>query len=329
MKAVVFDELGSFADNLATLRLTDVPIPKLGDNDVLVRMVAASINPGDFLFIQGLYPEPKKPTFPGQIAGNHGAGIIAGVGKNVEMKEGTFVHFNYFNTWAEYTVLPAEWVIPLPEDYPIEKASQFSNIVTAWDLLEQSKVQAGGWLAVTAGNSTLATLVSQLAAQRGVKVVSIVRNKYDHLDLRALGAVQVLELSSLTTGVAEKLLEMTVGNGLNGAIDCVGGPLAGELVQSLALGGQLVIYGGFSESKFELHNFDLLMKAAAISSYAYRYFFVPPKAEHMKLMAKIAEASRGPELKIQVGGFHPLEDFQTAVFKSLHDTDQGKRFIKM
>lgn len=329
MKAVVFDEIGSFADDLATLRLTDVPIPEIGYDDVLVKMAAASINPGDFLFIRGLYPEPKKPVFPGQIAGNHGAGIIAKVGKNVDMKVGTFVHFNYFNTWAEFAALPAEWVIPLPEDYPIEKASQFSNIVTAWDLLEQSKVQAGGWLAVSAGNSTLATLVSQLAIQRGIKVTSIVRKKYDHLDLHTLGVDQVLELSSLSTGITERLMEITEGSGLNGAIDCVGGPLASDLIQSLALEGHLVIYGGFSESKFELHNFDLLMKAAAISSYAYRYFFVPPKTEHMDLMAKIAEASKGPELKIQVGGFHPLEDFRTAVSESLLHADQGKRFIKM
>ena len=80
MKAIVFDEIGSPRD---VLYLDDVPPPPIGDGEVLVRMVSASVNPGDFLFIQNLYPEPKKPHFPRQIAGNHGAGIIELVGTNV------------------------------------------------------------------------------------------------------------------------------------------------------------------------------------------------------------------------------------------------------
>ena len=74
MKAVVFDKIGSPLD---VLRLAPVPIPEIADNEVLVKMISASINPGDFLFIQNLYPEPKKPHFPEQIAGNAGAGVIA------------------------------------------------------------------------------------------------------------------------------------------------------------------------------------------------------------------------------------------------------------
>jgi hypothetical protein len=65
MKAIVFNAIGS---PLEVLQLSDVPVPEIGDDEVLVRMVVASVNPGDFLFIQNLYPEPKKPVFPQQIA---------------------------------------------------------------------------------------------------------------------------------------------------------------------------------------------------------------------------------------------------------------------
>jgi NADPH:quinone reductase len=119
MKAIVFDQIGAPLD---VLHLADVPIPEIGDNEVLVQMIAASINPGDFLFIQNLYPDPKKPHFPQQIAGNHGAGIIAKVGKEVSLKPGTFVAFSYYNTWAEYAVLPAEWLIPLTLQLPDRKS---------------------------------------------------------------------------------------------------------------------------------------------------------------------------------------------------------------
>lgn len=63
MKAIVFDAIGSPRD---VLYLGDLPMPRIGDGEVLVKMVSASVNPGDFLFIQNLYPEPKKPHFPGR-----------------------------------------------------------------------------------------------------------------------------------------------------------------------------------------------------------------------------------------------------------------------
>jgi NADPH:quinone reductase-like Zn-dependent oxidoreductase len=90
MKAVVFDEIGSPLD---VLKLARVPIREIGDNEVLVKMVSASINPGDFLFIQNLYPEPKKPHFPEQIAGNAGAGVITKVGNKVSLKHGTLTFY--------------------------------------------------------------------------------------------------------------------------------------------------------------------------------------------------------------------------------------------
>ncbi|MER9264802.1 alcohol dehydrogenase catalytic domain-containing protein [Mesorhizobium sp. M0410] len=88
MKAIVFDAIGSPRD---VLYMDDLPIPRIGDGEVLVRMVSASINPGDFLFIQDLYPEPKKPHFPRQVAGNHGAGIVEAVGADVLLEPGTLV----------------------------------------------------------------------------------------------------------------------------------------------------------------------------------------------------------------------------------------------
>ena len=87
------------------------------------------------------------------VAGNHGAGVVAKVGKEVSLKPGTFVAFSYYNTWPEYAAVPAEWLIPLPSNYPIEKAGQLVNPITAWDLLNQSGVQPGEWLVVTAGHS--------------------------------------------------------------------------------------------------------------------------------------------------------------------------------
>ena len=92
MKAIVFDRIGP---PLEVLTLREVPPPRIGADEVLLRMIAAPISPGDFLFVENLYPEPKKPKLPGQIAGNHGAGIIEEVGRNVRLQPGAYCAFSY------------------------------------------------------------------------------------------------------------------------------------------------------------------------------------------------------------------------------------------
>ncbi|WP_083964258.1 quinone oxidoreductase family protein [Shimazuella kribbensis] len=327
MKAIYFNEFGSPVDDFDALQLGEVPLPEIKENEVLVKMVAASINPGDFLFIQNLYPEPKKPVFPQQIGGNYGAGIVTKVGSKVSFKPGTFVTFGYYNTWAEYAAVPAEWLIPLPSDYPIEKAAQFFNLITAWDLLEQSKVQSGQWLALTAGNSSVATMVSQLAKLRGVHVISIVRKTHDHLDLQTLGVSHVIDLSQLSGNIKEPIMEITQNKGLHGLIDAVGGPLSSDLIQSLSFGGQVVIYGNYSSEKFEFHNYDILMNNIGINAYLYQYFLTPPKPEDRKVLQKIIDVTGKAEFQVSIGGMHRLEDFKNAVHGSLHFPEQGKRFF--
>jgi NADPH:quinone reductase len=322
MKAIVFDKIGSPAE---VLRLAELPVPEIRDNEVLVRMLSASINPGDFLFIQNLYPEPKKPKFPAQIAGNHGSGIVTKVGKDVALKPGTFVGFSYYNTWTEFVAVPAKWLIPLPAEYPIEKAGQLVNPITAWDLLAESGVQPGQWLAVTGGHSTCATMVLQFAKYKKINVISIVRRM--RTDLKALGASAVIELSN--RGIGEQIMEITGNQGVNGVIDCVGGPSAGELIRSLAVGGQFVIYGGFSAEKFELHNFDILMKGSGIKSHIYRYFFTPPKEADREVLSEVIEIFGRPEFKIPIGGVHDLGEFKVAVDETLNRPERGKHFFRM
>jgi hypothetical protein len=99
-------------------------------------------------FIENLHPEPKKPKFAAQI-------------------------------------IPAEWLMPLPAGFPPEKSGQFFNLITAWDLLGTTRVNADDWLAATAGNSTVCVMLLQFAKARGINVVSIVRERRG--DLGELG----------------------------------------------------------------------------------------------------------------------------------------------
>jgi NADPH:quinone reductase len=322
MKAITFDRIGAPAE---VLQLSELPVPAIRDNEVLVRMVAASINPGDFLFIGDLYPPPKKPVFPGQIAGNHGAGIIEMAGKFVSIKPGSFVAFSYYATWAEYAVIPAEWLIELPLDYPIELASQFVNLITAWDLLHQSGVKAGDWLALTAGNSTVSNMAIRFARQMDVNIIAIV----GHAKKTSEPDVSVIGLSTLQGNIRTPIMELTDNAGVNAIIDNVGGPVTGDLIRSSAFGGRLIINGGMSAEKFELHNFDVLMNGMEIKSHVYRYFFTPPKREDVIILGEIIENSSRPDFQTTTGGLHALEDFKNAIDESVRHPEEGKRIFRM
>lgn len=321
MKAIVFDHIGAPAD---VLYLTDISLPEIKDDEVLVRMVASSIIPGDFLFIQNMYPEPKKPVFPQQIGGNHGSGIIEKTGKDVRIPVGTFVFFTYYNSWAEYAIIPEKWLIELPQAYPALKASQMVNLITAWDLLELTGVKKDGWLVLTAGYSSISLLVAQFANTLGIKIISIVRKLKTGDSHDTLHADAVIDLSVSQQTLRSELLQLTANKGVNGVVDNVGGKVLEELIRTTAFGSKVIINGNMSIDKFELHNNDILFNGIEIKPYIYRYLLVPPKPEDKAFLEHIIRITSSRDFHVKIAVTHQLKDYELAVSASLYDAGNGK-----
>jgi len=322
MKAIVLNRIGHPLD---VLEMADIPEPEVKEGTVLVRMVSSSINPGDFLFTQNLYPAPKRPVFPQQVAGNHGAGIVIKTGKGVVIPAGSFVAFSYADTWAEQAVIPAEWLIPLPADYPVEKAAQLVNLITGWDLVEASGAKAGDWLAITAAHSAVSVIAAQFAHRKGINTILITRKKSSGIDLGKTNAAAILDLSSGNI-IKEQLQQLTAGKGLKAVIDNVGGPVTGELIRSMAFGSRLVINGGMSRERYDVHNLDILLSGLVISSYVYRYFFAPPPPSDNAWLQELVQVTAGDDFYIPFGGFNTLDDFKEAIAGS-EKPGTGKRIF--
>ena len=316
MQAIVFDKVG-LPTEVLELREVKKPTPAAGQ--VLVKMLNAPINQGDFLFIQSLYPEPKKPSLPGQVAGNYGTGIVVEKGRGTSIPEGTQVAILYYNTWAEYAVIPEEWVIPLPAGFSPEKAAQLMPLITAWDLVEGSKAKAGEWIAVTAANSANALMIMQLAARKGIRVIAVVR-KLPSLNLREFGAEVVIDLSVDSDNVPSHLAEVTAGKGISAVIDAVGGPLLTDLVRNTSFGGKVIIYGSLSEQRFQLHNAEIYLNGLTIESYIYRHFFTPPAPEERSTLEKIIAIAGEPSFIAPVSGRYRFDEYKTAVRNSFSST---------
>lgn len=321
MKAIVFDTIGNPSD---VLYLTDIKLPAVGDHDVLVAMSASPIIPGDFLFIQNMYPEPKKPVLPQQISGNHGCGIVVKTGKNATIQPGTFVFFTYYNSWAEFAVVPEEWLIPLPGDYPVMKASQFVNLITALDLVKASAVKKDGWLVLTAGYSTVSLLAAQFARGLGIKVISIVRKLKSGDGPENLHADAVVDLSK-EASLRGTLFDLTNQNGINGVIDNVGGKTMEDIIQATAFGSTIVINGNMSPDKFELHNNHILFNGLSIRPYIYRYLLSPPTPEDQPFLDEVIRLSAREGFEVKIANVQKIEDYLEAVSRTLTNAGEGKQ----
>jgi hypothetical protein len=66
-----------------------------------------------------------------------------------------------------------------------------------------------------------------------------------------------------------------------------------------------------SADRFELHNFDVLLRGIEIGSHVYRYVFTPPRQAAMEELRQIAEASASSEFKVPVGGINRLDELGT------------------
>lgn len=321
MKALVQDRIGSPLD---VVELRDVPRPRAGPGQSLVRMVAAGIHPGDFFFTQGLYPEAKRPQLPGQVVGNHGVGRVVSGG---DLAPGTLVAFSAGRVWAEYAAVDTAALIPLPDDYPVERAAQLMPAITARDLLTVSEVQAGQWLAVTAGHSLVSGLLIQMARRRGVRVLAVVRRRVAGRDLEALGAEAVIALSGLEVPLAEAVRAATGGAGLNGVADAVGGEVLTQLLEALAFRGRAVIVGAYDLQPFKASALKVLMDLQEIHSYVYRYFFEPPAAGDADYLKSVLDELADPATVVPIAGRHRLEDFREALEETAARPETGKRVL--
>ncbi|APR80769.1 Hypothetical protein A7982_06116 [Minicystis rosea] len=87
------------------------------------------------------------------------------------------------------------------------------------------------------------------------------------------------------------------------------------------------MYGGYSPEPMSIHAFDLLMRAASIESYAYRYFFEPPSREDASFIQEVLAASA--QIETRIAGRHALDDWRAAVEATLHAPERGKRLLRM
>lgn len=324
MKALIFNQTGDPKEVLSLSEL-ERPIPK--EHEVLIKVLASPINPSDSFFIQGTYR--FKPEFP-QVAGLEGAGMIEALGDNVHLPVGALVSFTSRGrgVWAEYIIAREEDIIILPNDFPVEKAAQFYlNPFTAWGLLDESTVKERGWLLLTAANSTVSKIVIQLARIRNSRIVAVVRDLQQSQELKAQGATEVLKQDD---ELIDKINEITSGKGSDAALDAVGGTAGTNVLQSMAAGGKVIIYGLLSKEPVQFHNSLIIYKNLHIKGFGIRgYLQSQTKLQRTEMINTLTEIMAKPSFQLPIEKSFPLEQFKEAFSAEAQRGRKGKIIFKI
>lgn len=222
-----------------------------GENEILVKMYAASCNPSDIAFIQGSYNIVKSlPAVPGF----EGTGLVVEAGKNaihlIGKKVSAFVQNDSDGTWAEYFIVNVEDLILLKDEMDIEQAACFTvNPFTAYGLVDIALQRESKTIIQNAAGGQVAEFVRKISEEHNIEVINIVRKKETANQLKVQGVKYVLNEND--DDFENQLNSLALSLEANVAFDAVGGKLGGTIFNALIPDSEMVIYGGLSGKPLE------------------------------------------------------------------------------
>jgi len=290
------------------LRLEEIPRPRPGPGEVLVRIAASPINPSDLAMLAGEYglgwPYPLVPGLEGS-----GQVVAAGSGLFGRFLMGRKVALaaDKQGLWAEYAAVKAGRVIPLPQDLPLGAAAgSFVNPLTAIALVSEVR-RARQWSAIsTAAGGALGAMIRRRAKEQGVKIINIVRRDEQVAALQDEGARFVL--NETAPDFDAKLAALCKDLRCRMAFDAVGGQTTFRLGQALRDGGQILVYGGLSGQPATIHPGGMIFKGLTVRGFWLSRWLAGKSAPKMLLMAReVTKGLQGGFAETKVARVVPLD----------------------
>lgn len=251
MRAIVAERPGLLSQVLSVL---DVDEPSaLDEGEVVVSMLASTVNPSDAVTISGAYG--SRTAFP-FVPGFEGVGVIerAGVGVPDTAIGQRVLPIGSPGNWQQRRRTDYSWCVPVPDDLSDEVACfAYINPLTAHLMVERFCTDRVHNVAITAATSTIASHLAELLNQRGIAPIGLVRGTPGRTVADSARWRAVVDISDATW---PQLLRAESGGGVDLFLDSVGGPQGLEFVRQLTPGGTLVHYGLLSGEPLPAGCFD-------------------------------------------------------------------------
>jgi len=238
MQAIVQDRYGS----AEVLEAQEIDKPEIGDDEVLVRVQAASIHVGDWIlmtgspFIMRMATGLRKPK--NRVPGTDVAGTVEAVGKDVtQLRPGDEVFGWGAGAFAEYARAPEDQFVKKPANLTFEEAASVGvSATTALQLLrDNGKVKPGQKVLINGASGGVGTFAVQIAKALGAEVTGVSSTKNLEM-VRSIGADHVIDYTreDFTTG----------GERYDLILDNVGNHSMARTRRALKPGGMLISNGG-------------------------------------------------------------------------------------
>ena len=311
----------------------ELPIPQIGEGDVLVRVSAAGICHSDAHYRAGRSPVEPLPL----TLGHEVAGVVESVGSKVlQRRPGDRVALHYLVTcgecaycrsgaeqycltgkmlghytdggYAEFVAVPERNALLLPDEISFEQgATLMCASATAFHALRKSRLKGGERVAVF-GAGGLGISAIQLARAFGALEVIAVDIREENLELAArYGAIQVNARQQDPVVVIRSL---TRGQGVDVALEMVGLPQTmHQALRSLAVFGRAVIVG-LSDQMMEFHPYTELLgpEAELIGSNDHLLSELPLVMEYARRGILNASSAVSRKIPLQAAGINQVLD---------------------
>ena len=242
------------SDGTVEISIVNVAMPVPSENEVLIKVEAAPINPSDLALLISFAADLDSIEFSGEdetpkttikirpglmaalkgrvdqpmSAGNEGAGIVVGAGEKATALIGKTVGVAGGSMYSQYRCAPASSCLVMDEGVTsTEAASSFVNPLTALAFVETMKMENHAALINTAAASNLGQMLVKICKDDGIPLVNIVRKPEQVKILKDLGAEYICDTSQ--SDFMKDLVEAIISTGATLGFDATGGGNEGKL----------------------------------------------------------------------------------------------------
>ena len=332
MKAMVIKRYGKDVP----LQQVEVPIPTIGEKDILVEIYAASINPVDYKIRDGRVKMLLTYQMP-LIVGNDFSGKVLKAGAKVtNFKIGDEVYGRprktRIGTFAEYLSVHEDDVSLKPKNLSFEEAASLPLVgLTTWQAFHEIlKLKPGQKILIHAGAGGVGTFAIQLAKQMGAYVATTASDEGYEL-VKSLGADEIINYK-------QQDFEGILKN-YDAVFDTLGGETLEKSFTVLKAQGKIVSVSGLPNRKFAIQNNLGLLKTILFSiisrkmtalekkhDASYHFLFMKPSGEQLSHIKKQVEEGK---IRPIIDQIIPFEDAQKAINYVETGKAKGKVVLKM
>jgi NADPH:quinone reductase-like Zn-dependent oxidoreductase len=308
MKAIVVHQYGG----PEVLKYEDAPRPEPNENQILVRVIAAGVNPVDGMIVSGMFSKEKKLAAP-MIPGGDIAGVVEKTGNKItKFKAGDaiYAYLSLKNSggYAEYAVANEKEAAAKPKSISFEQAAAVPIVaLTAWQaLIDSAKLIAGQSVLIHRGSGGVGTFAIQIAKARGAKVYATASTANQEL-LKQFGADVAIDYTK------QKFED--VAKDVDVVLDSVGKDTLARSYGVVKKGGFVAtLVSRLDQAELDKHG----IRGESIS--------VKPSAEELSEIGKLIDAGK---IKVLVSQTFPLADAVKAQEQVATGHTRGKIVLKV